>query len=219
MTLNYGNDGSVNSGLNKFIWDMRITQVSSVPKRPATPIRPFVKPGKYTVKLTVDDISETQEFELFLNPNESYTKEETDAKFTFWMEMYDNVETSTQNVIKALKLKEEVAAKIQAAKTSGVSADKIEDAEKQAEVIYSLVNEYEGTFVSRGRTLAEVINLPATLLFKMTWINGIMEVSEGPATQSMKDVFASVVKETDEANAKYNSSVKKEFETFNNILN
>ena len=219
MTLNYGNDGSVNSGLNKFIWDMRITQVSSVPKRPATPIRPFVKPGKYTVKLTVDGVSETQEFELFLNPNESYTKAETDAKFTFWMEMYDNVETSTQNVIKALKLKEEVAAKIQAANTSGVSADKIEDAEKQAEVIYSLVNEYEGTFVSRGRTLAEVINLPATLLFKMTWINGIMEISEGPATQSMKDVFASVVKETDEANAKYSSSVNKELEAFNSILN
>jgi len=100
-----------------------------------------------------------------------------------------------------------------------VSADKIEKAEAQAEVIYSLVNEYEGTFVSRGRTLAEVINLPATLLFKMTWINGIMEVSEGPATQSMKDVFASVVKETDEANAKYNSSVKKELEAFNSILN
>jgi hypothetical protein len=53
----------------------------------------------------------------------------------------------------------------------------------------------------------------------MTWINGIMEVSEGPATQSMKDVFASVVKETDEANAKYNSSVKKELEAFNSILN
>jgi hypothetical protein len=35
----------------------------------------------------------------------------------------------------------------------------------------------------------------------------------------MKDVFASVVKETDEANEKYNSSVKKELEAFNSILN
>lgn len=48
--------------------------------------------------------------------------------------------------------------------------------------------------------------------------SGIMEVSEGPATQSMKDVFASVVKETDAANAKYNSSVKAELAKFNKII-
>ena len=218
MTLNYGDNGSVNSGLNKFIWDMRLAMVSSVPKRPATPIRPFVKPGKYRARLTVDGVAETQDFEVFLNPNENYTKEETDAKFAFWMEMYHNVETSTQNVITALKLKEEVAAEIEAAKAAGEKNKKIEKAEAQAEVIYTLVNNYEGTFVSRGRTLAEVINLSATLLYKMTWINGIMEVSEGPATQSMKDVFASVVKETDAANAKYNSSVKEELVKFEKII-
>jgi len=218
MTLNYGNDGSVNSGLNKFIWDMRLTMVSSVPKRPATPIRPFAKPGKYQAKLTVDGVSETQTFEMLLNPNENYSKEETDAKFAFWMEMYDNVEASTQNVITALKLKDEVAVKVKAFKDGGASDKKVKKAETQAELIYNLANKYESIFVSTGRTLAEVINLPATLLFKMTWINSIMEVSEGPATQSMKDVFADVVKETEDANATYNSSVKEELGKFNKLI-
>ena len=57
--------------------------VSSVPKRPATPIRPFVKPGKYQAKLTVDGATETQEFEIFISPHETYTKKETDANMRF----------------------------------------------------------------------------------------------------------------------------------------
>ena len=124
--------------------------------------------------------------------------------------MYENVETSTQNVITALKIKEDIAAQIQNAKDDGLSAASVANAEKQAEVINELVDKYEATFVSTGRTLAEVINLPATLLFKMTWINGIMEVSEGPPTQSMIEVFESVKVETEAANANFNNEVANE---------
>jgi photosystem II stability/assembly factor-like uncharacterized protein len=218
MTLSYGGNDSINSGLNKFIWDMRFTQVTPVPKRPATAIRPIVKPGKYQVKLTVDGDSETQVFEMFLSPHETYTKEETDAKYAFWMEMHDRVETSTQNIIKALKLKEEVDAKVKVLKDAGASKSKVKKAQTQAEVIDTLVTEYEGTFVSTGRTLAEIINLPATILSKMAFISGLLEVSEGPPTQAMKSVYAKLVKETEQAHAKYNSSVKKELEKLEDIL-
>jgi hypothetical protein len=218
MSLNFGS-GTVNDGLNKFVWDMRLTMVNSIPKRPPTPIRPFVKPGKYTAKLTVDGISELQDFNIFLNPNENYTKAETDTKYTFWLEVYKNVQTSTNNVNAALKVKEDVTAIIKTARDGGSSEETIRNAEAQAEVINTLVDNYEGTFVSRGRTLAEVINLPATLLFKITWLNGIMEVSEGPPTQSMRDVFARVVEETNVTNAEYNTNIETELAKLYEMLN
>jgi hypothetical protein len=219
MSLNYGTDGDFNTGLNKFVWDMRINRVTSVPKRPPTAIAPIVPPGKYQAKLTVDGQEEIQEFEIFMNPKESYTQEQADAKFAFWMEMYNAAESSTQNVIVTLKVNEEVNAKVEAFKKSGASADNIEKAEQQAAVISALVTEYEGTYVSTGRTLAEVINLPATILFKMSFMSGILDHSEGPVTQSMKTEFKQLVDDAKVADTKYNSSIKEELETLNSILN
>ena len=82
--------------------------MTSVPKRPGTAVIPIVPPGAYTAQLTVDGVAESQDFEIFMSPKENYTQEQADVKFAFWMEMYNAAESSTQNVIAALKVKEEI---------------------------------------------------------------------------------------------------------------
>jgi hypothetical protein len=218
MLLNYGSGEDINSGLNKFVWDMRINRVTSVPKRPATAISPIVPPGKYQARLTVDGVSETQEFEVKMSPKESYSQEEAEAKYAFWMEIYNSAESSTQQVIKALKIKEDVAAKLDAFKEGGASASKVKKAEKQAEIIYGIVDAYEGAYVSTGRTLAEVINLPATILFKMSFMSGILDHSEGPVTRNMKEVYQNLVEESEVADTKYDNSIEAELTKFNKIV-
>ena len=114
LTLKYAAEGdyAFDAGLNRFVWDMRYPLPSSIPGRPPTAIQPIAKPGTYSARLTVDGVSETREFELFINPGEPYTREQTDERFEFWMDLYNNVEASSQNVLVALKLKEEVMAKV-----------------------------------------------------------------------------------------------------------
>ena len=219
MSLNYGSDSDFNSGLNKFVWDMRINRVTRVPKRPATAIAPIVAPGKFTAKLTVDGFIETQDFEVFMSPKETFSQKQADAKFAFWMNMYNSAETSTQKVITALKLKEETTSKLESFKNSGASSENIKKAEKQVEVIHTLVTAYEGTYVSTGRTLAEVINLPATLLFKLSFMSGILDHSEGPVTQSMKIEFEQIIKEANTADKNYNVAIEKELNKLNAIFN
>ena len=218
MLLNFGSSENVNIGLNKFVWDMRINRVTSVPKRPPTAVSPIVPPGQYIAKLTVDGVSETQEFEVFMSPKETYTQEEADAKYAFWMELYNSTESYTQNVIKALKVKDDVAAKVESYKESGASVSKIKKAEDQAAIIYGIVDAYEETYVSTGRTLAEVINLPATILFKMSFMSGILDHSEGPVAKSMKEVYQNLVEESKVADAKYKSSIEKELNKFDKLL-
>jgi hypothetical protein len=134
LTLKYAAEGdyAFDAGLNRFVWDMRYPLPSSIPGRPPTAIQPIAKPGKYTAVLTVDGVSQSREFELFINPNEPYTREQTDERFVFWMDLYNNVEASSQNVLVALKLKEDVAKKVEALKGSGAGKRQIEAAEKQA---------------------------------------------------------------------------------------
>ena len=218
MSLNFGSEGGFNTGLNKFVWDMRINRVSSVPMRPATAISPIVAPGIYTAQLTVDGQVESQDFQIFMSPKEEYTQEQADAKFAFWMEMYDLAENSTQKVIAALQTKKDVKDKLEKFKTSGASASKIKKAEKRVASISSVVDTYEGTYVSTGRTLAEVINLPATILFKMSFMSGILDHSEGPVTQNMKTELDQIAIEAKTADETYNTLIKKELSKLEKLI-
>ncbi|MBT8181595.1 MAG: hypothetical protein KJO53_08400 [Eudoraea sp.] len=210
MMLNFGSESDFNTGLNKFVWDMRINGVSRVPDRPETTVIPIVPPGKYAVKLTVDGVSETQEFNIYMSPKESYTQLQADDKFAFWMEMYNQAEARTQKVIEALAKKKEV---IEMAELSGNNK-----AKKQAEVIAKLIDSYEGAYVSTGRTLAEVINLPATILFKLSFMSGILDHSEGPVTTQMHSEFQEVLKDADNADATFKQSIDTELSKFEKII-
>jgi len=216
MTLKYAADGdnSYRAGLNRFVWDMRYPLPAAIPGRPATKIQPFARPGKYQVRLTVDGISQTQDFEIFINPNEPYTREQTDAKFAFWMELYQNVNASTEDVLAALKVKEDITARVKAAKDSSASATKLKAMEEQAEVITRVVDNYESTFVPTGRTLAEIINQPAKIFTKMIWLHNMMEVTEGPVTQSMLDVYAQLNEQAEAANLEYERNISEALEKF-----
>jgi hypothetical protein len=156
---------------------------------------------------------------LFMNPNEPYTQEQADERFTFWMELYGNVETSSQNVLAALKLKEEVAERVQAMKDASAGAGKIEAAEQQSAVIAEVVDKYEATFVSTGRTLAEIINLPAKIFTRMAWLHNMMEVTEGPVTASMMDVYGQLNDLRDVADAEYQDKITEALAKFEAATN
>ena len=130
--------------------------------------------------------------------------------------MYDVAEKSTQNVIKALKTRDDSKVKLEAYKSSGTS--NTEKAEAQLEVITKIVNNYEGTYVSTGRTLAEVINLPATILFKMSFMSGILDHSEGPVTESMKVEFKQIIEEANNADEQYQEAIQKELKKLDKLL-
>jgi len=152
-----------------------------------------------------------------MNPNEPYTQEQADERFEFWMDLYNNVETSSLNVLAALKVKEEVAARVQAMKDSGTSGSKIEAAEQKAAVIAKLVDTYEATFVSTGRTLAEIINLPAKIFTKMVWLHNMMEVTEGPVAAAMMVVYDQLNVVRDTADMEYRQSMAAAMKEFDAV--
>jgi hypothetical protein len=192
-------DSSFNSGLNKFVWNMRYDPIEFMK------LEPIAAPGKYTAKLDVDGIVQSSTFNLSINPNESYSKEELAAKKTFWIELYDTAKSSMQRVKQALETKEEVVAKAESNKNS----------QAEAQEIARIVDEYKAAYIPKGRTLAEIINQPARINSKMVWLHNMAELSEGPATKSMKDQFADLKKEMATADATYGKDIKaaiKEFE-------
>ena len=178
---------SVGQGLNRFVWDTRYPSVSPIPGLPPVLINPFAKPGTYQVRLTVDGQSQTQQFELNINPSEKYTRAETDEKGEFWLGLQAKAEEGVQAVLKARAAKEKVAA--------AVKADK--DLAAQAAVVEKLCTDLEGGMVATGTTLVQIISEPSKPLAILTMLHNIMETSEGPPNQPWRDVYAKVADEMD----------------------
>ena len=201
---------TVSKGLNRFIWDMRYPSVSAIPGLPPVVIRPFAKPGMYQVRLTVNGESQVQSFELKANPNETYSREETDAKSEFWMELYAKAEEGVQAVLTAKAAQKKVA--------DAVAADGASDELKaQGAVIDELSADFIGSMVATGTTLVQIISEPTRPLSKLVTLHNIMETSEGPPNQPLREVYARSATEMDTATAAFATEMETEMAKFDSL--
>jgi photosystem II stability/assembly factor-like uncharacterized protein len=198
---------SVSLGLNRFIWDMRYPSVSRIPGVPPVLIKPIARPGTYQVRLTVDGVSQAQAFELKINPNETYTRAETDAKAEFWMQLYDKAEEGVQAVIRAQEIRDEVTV---AAEAAGASTER----KAQAEAIQELTTAFIGSMVATGTTLVQVISEPTKPLSMLVSLHNVMESSEGPPNQPLIEVYGRAAATMDEALERFNREIGPAMERF-----
>jgi photosystem II stability/assembly factor-like uncharacterized protein len=200
---------TVSLGLNRFIWDMRYPNVSRIPGVPPVLLSPIAKPGTYQVRLTVDGKSQTQSFELKINPNEKYTRKETDAKGEFWMTLYAKAEESVQSVLAAKAAQDKVAAALKAGGSDKLNA--------QGAVVDKLAQDYIASMVATGATLVQIISEPTKPLSKLVTLHNILEHSEGPPNQPMREVYAKVAAEMDKYRADFDAQLSKEMAKFEEL--
>ncbi|MGD8337447.1 MAG: hypothetical protein PVJ29_10120 [Desulfobacterales bacterium] len=202
---------TVSKGLNRFIWDMRYPNVSRVPGLPPVVLNPIAKPGTYQVRLTVDGKSQTQEFELKINPNETYTREQTDEKGAFWMKLYAKAEESIQSVLTAKAAQDKVAKVLEAGGSEKLKA--------QGAEVDKLAQDYVDSMVATGATLVQIISEPTKPLSKLVTLHNILEHSEGPPNQPMREVYAKVTEEMDTNMKAFDEALKTEMVQFESLAN
>jgi photosystem II stability/assembly factor-like uncharacterized protein len=191
---------NVGPGLNRFIWDMRYPKVSSIPGLPPVIINPIAAPGTYQVRLTVDGEVQTQSFEIEINPNESYTRQQTDAKNEAWMALYRKAEEGVQAVLRAQAARDQVQP---AAEGSGAPAE-------QAQKIVDLATQFEGSMVATGTTLVQIISEPTKPLSLLVTLHNVLEHTEGPPNQPWMEVYVKVASEIDGYIAEFDEQLAKE---------
>jgi hypothetical protein len=186
---------------------MRYPAVSAIPGLPPVVINPIAKPGTYQVRLTVDGESQTQSFEMSLNPNETYTRAETDAKAEAWMTLYEKAEEGVQAVLRAQAARDKVAA---AAEGTGKAAE-------QAKKIVELCTGLESSMVATGTTLVQIISEPSKPLAILTMLHNIMESGEGPPNQPWLEVYDKVAGEMDTKIAEFDTDLTGEMAKFDEL--
>jgi hypothetical protein len=174
-------------------------------------IKPIAKPGTYQVRLSVDGNAQVQTFELNANPSETYSRDETDAKGAFWMELYAKAEEGVQAVLTARAAQEKVA-------TSSEASGASDELKAQGAVIDQLCTDFVGSMVATGTTLVQIISEPTRPLSKLVTLHNIMETSEGPPNQPLREVYARSAAEMDESMATFKSTLDAEMAQFDSLM-
>jgi photosystem II stability/assembly factor-like uncharacterized protein len=201
---------TVSRGLNRFIWDMRYPSVPDIPGVPPVLIKPIAKPGTYQVRLTVNGESQTQSFELNMNPNETYTREETDEKGAFWLALHAKATEGVQAVLDAQAAQAAVADVLESDSAS-------EELKAQAQVVHDLSQNFIASMVATGRTLVQIISEPTKPLSKFVTLHNIMETTEGPPNQPLRDVYTKTAAEIDAAIADFRAALDAEMAALESI--
>jgi hypothetical protein len=170
-------------GLNRMIWDMNYPDVVSVPGKPPAGIVVEAKPGTYKVKLTVNGQSQEQSFELHMNPNETWSQADADARYELWWRIREIFERANNTIIAAMEL----------------SKDAGEDSE-----IAKQATTFSGKLVPMGANLSQIANEPSKLLSKLQTVHWVLFQSEGRPPQSAYDVVDTLEKEIDAEIASWN---------------
>ncbi|VVS91813.1 WD40/YVTN/BNR-like repeat-containing protein [Desulfoluna spongiiphila] len=163
-------------GLNRMIWDMNYPDVVPVPGKPPAGIVVEAKPDTYIARLTVGGQSQDQSFELRMNPNETWSQKDADARFELWWRIRDIFEKTNKTIISAMETAEGAG----------------EDSEIAKEA-----SAFIGKLVPMGANLSQIANEPSKLLSKLQTVHWVLFQSEGRPPQSAYDVVDMLEKEID----------------------
>jgi len=174
------------AGSNTFRWNLRYPGYTDFDGRifwAAGNFGPMAIPGTYQVRLTADGVTQTQDFEIKLDPRiEHVTVADLKARFDLALQIRDRVSEANQAVIDIRGIKTEVDDRLTKTSDRGIHTqgttvnDKLSAVEQE---IYQVKNQSN----------QDPLNFPIKLNNKLAALMGVVEEGESAPTDQSYAVF------------------------------
>ncbi|MBI3004784.1 MAG: glycosyl hydrolase [Ignavibacteriales bacterium] len=209
---------STDSGMNRFVWDLRVTDATAVPGAIfwAGNIRgPVVAPGSYTVRLAVGKDTLRQTFELKKDPRLETTQEEFAEQFSLAMKIKDKLSAAHEaiNTIREIKKQAEELTKKSA---NHPSKNTVADAAKKLGEKLSAVE--EELIQVKIKSNQDALNYPIKLNNKLAALAGNVGSADTKPTRQQLEVFADLSARTDVQLTKLKDILATEVPAFNKLI-
>jgi hypothetical protein len=179
-------------GLHRFAWDLRYARpnvtgfsfpISAIPGRAVPePLGPFVTPGTYTVRLTVDGTPFTQPVRVRMDPRVRTPAATLTARDSLHLAIYRAVNALGDARTKVRELRASVAE--QARSVQGARADSLPNFDRQLAALEGAAAGRGGRgALPAGRGLVQIPTLPQLQSELMTLYNAIEDSDAAPTTQ------------------------------------
>ena len=188
-TVEHERRAPAESGMNRFVWNMRYPSARGVAGDKTTEDRlsgPLAPPGTYQVRLTVDGQSHAQTFEIVKDPRVEATQADFDAQFELLMKVRDKLSETHDSIGRLRSIRQQVDEWAQRAEDHS-SAEAVSNAatdlkEKLSAIEGELIQvDYKG---ARDR-----LHLPVKLNARLAELTAVISSADFAPPKQTYDVF------------------------------
>ena len=176
----------INSEKNSFVWNMRYDDAKGFDGLImwAASLRgPIASPGQYYVKLTVNEKSEEQSFNILKDPRSNSTNEDLREQFDFLLSVRDKVSDIHQTIIDIR------SSRSQLIDLKSKISDKYPDMENSiSDVISRITLIEEKLYQTKNRSGQDPLNFPIRLNNKLAHLTSVASVGNFKPTDQMYNV-------------------------------
>jgi photosystem II stability/assembly factor-like uncharacterized protein len=213
-----GSRASVESGLNRFVWDQRYTDAARFPGLimwAGSTTGPRAVPGTYQVKLTVDGKTQTQNFEVKKDPRVEATHEDLLKQFDLLFKIRDKVTETHEAIVQirdARKQIDDVVTRSKDAKGGKEIAD-------AAKALNAKMKEIEETlYQTKNQSGQDPLNYPIRLNNKLAALTGVVASADAVPTAQTYAVYEELVAKINTQLQKLEAIVKTDLPAFNKLV-
>ena len=206
---------AVKQGMNRFTWDMRYPSARDFPGLimwAGSTRGPQAPPGRYTVKLTANGVTRTQDFQIRRNEAvKTVTDADLQAQFTLARQISAKVTAANESVLRIRNLKTQIADRIGKATDAKIKA--------AGQSLTDKLTAIEGeVYQYRNRSSQDPLNFPIRLNNKLAALQGVVESGDYKPTEQSYAVFKDLSARLDQQLAALDALVKTELPALNKAL-
>lgn len=207
---------AVRAGTNRFVWDLRYPGPVTFPGivlRYAIPAQgPKAPPGEYAVRLTANDVTETQPLIIRRDPRTTNAADaDLQEQFKLAMEIRDETSRAHKAVIQIRSLKTQMEKSAAEAGDSGMS--------QRAALIKSKLDEIEGDIYQvKNRSPRDTLNYPIKLNNQLAVLQHLVDTGDVRPTDSDYAVFQELRARLNEILSRLDEVIAADLKQFNDQL-
>ncbi len=204
------------AGLNHFVWDLRLSGFTSFPQMifwAARNAGPTIVPGKYQVRLTADGRTQTQPFEVKIDPRlqGKVTVADLQQRFDLATKIRDAVSKANDAVLLIRGVNDQIDDRLKSSRDAGIER-------KGTQVRDSLKRVEEDIYQTKNRSNQDPLNYPIMLNNKLAALLGTVEQAEAKPTAQMSTVYEMLSKDLDAELGKMNGILNTQLPELNDLL-
>src|SRR5919199_1832466 len=205
-------------GLNRFVWDMRYPEAARFPGMIlwAGDVRgPRAVPGTYTVKLTADGQTYTQNFEIKKDPRLSTTPEEFQKQAALLAKIRDKL-TETHNAVAQIRDVKRQLTDLLTRISDQPNAGRVAEAGRELSAKLSAVE--EELYQTKNQSSQDPLNFPIKLNNKLAALGSIVGSADAAPTEQSYQLYDELASKIDAQLQRLNQVMTADLKSFNSLV-
>jgi photosystem II stability/assembly factor-like uncharacterized protein/DNA-binding FrmR family transcriptional regulator len=206
------------AGLNRFVWDMRYENASSVAHSPLWGggiEGPEAVPGTYQLRLTVNGKTYTAPLEIKADPRLKITQQDLQKQFDLLLKIRERV-TQTHDAVNQIRdIRGQITALNKRLENSP-KAKAVADAGKQLDKKMTEVE--EALIQTKAKSGQDVLNYPIRLNNQLVALGGVVSSADSAPTQASYEVFDMLSRQLDVQLAKWKQILTTDIPAYDDVV-